>query len=1722
MDPFFKPRQEKEKENNSKELFGTIKQKELLTKNIDLYSQINSSTSKIASYFESSINKFPSLFDSNLNTFEESLTHLQKISIPNKCVCAGVINSIPGWVCITCSKYENTLYCNDCFVKSKDLHKGHEVYYSSKSQGMCDCGDPDSLYTYCHEHSGPFVEQKQIEEYIEKSFEEKLLKNLKDFFGEFFAEFSKYFLLTAKCELFMEELFDDKFNNDEPNEDLIDEKKDVEFLKENFKIVFENFILFLRSITKNNLGMVHLISSYFLKNNLESTKLEEEYKTDHHCIEIKKDDIKIYFNTSEKNIHECKCPFLRLFLVNYRNNIELLNKEEEREFMFTFVHNLPSRCAFLILYYFLYNQNLYNNNSNVDYIRTQFFLEDALELIAQKTPFIEKSTELIYKFLIMLNKKYEKKGMDKNNYSLTIATIIAMILEDIRYYSKPKSKKLMTDKTSYFTNIIDIIGLFLNIYEYKSIVPHPIMQDKFIDRYSFGIEQFLLKISGLMNTCFDWTKIDKLKNIYKYIINKIINQEKEGIKQLKENEFSYHICLYRTFGILMNAFCFNYSFINNCTILDSIIFFKKNFFESQEQVENFVEIIFKNYFKFIGFICGIKNGFFNYYDQLIMYFNHYCRTNNMYQSDASLLKYLFALSEKKLDIISYLKQSNIENVFDKFYKTFNIGEIKNNNENTNSILTQEKSVENKELKLNDILNMKGVSAEQRNLIFKRFLLNQRVNREQDKSKDEFYIILQWKILLEFLIFLIKDDSSCYYNLINAYDDIISSKTKSDLINDIKNNKFVMEDLKNILHEKLVHNIVSQGNLIDAKNLEKNIDEYLLNLFKKNNVYNEMVNELTFNKLNGETIMFYLKDENFKFLDCNYFLLPKVKSAAQKYILDFKKDIVKTYNYHLYNYSELTFEFYLKMYEQILLNKNNLELIFQIINKLKNNEKISEFEDTKTIRNLLLPIMLNYLQIFNVINTKSFIEFKIENKSTINKLYELLQNIINNNSIYNIVDKDLEDNIKEILNQMNLYQTIFDYFNGDLTKLNKYDYNTNILQNKNSSINTINSSLNQENENILNKEKKKSQKAKEKLKLLMKKKKSNFLEKIETDAEMSKTIKEQINDVEIAQNNNDETMCFYCRNPIKLNSFEEPYGKLGLYIKDLFYINSIKSTLREEFSKLDLNNKYNKIYEQVLEMTNKNKFFRITSCGHYFHNSCFAKGCKITPDGPEFQCPLCLKYQNILIPPLALFHDKYLFFKSEKLNELFKDNENIEEVNKIEEIKEEIEGLNLFNSTALEFLSSLNTCTENMKNYESFLDVIFPYYKAYLTYFENIFYADGTTFHKHQQIDNMKNYILSLRLLLNNSKDLSKFEIVKFIKEKLLILARGPEENIFLYKYNDSYMHYLNLFEKIIFSLEILFDYEEIKEIFKYILYIFLPYYLFGYYLKKLVIQKQNNVLSEEQFIQKLNMDEFNKYLKENNEKLLEHLTSLFKKFCFIKLITDYQNKNEEIINSFNQLSFNNILSIINMENLLQFLPPNDINIIDIISQLPKIFSSNEIFYNILSQSLNFDKILNSIFENIKKNNPNSIYEITPEFFIQSSPIKFNFIQLDNNIFDLIEKNTEKKCSICERLPKKAAICLICGEKLCYSILRLNAHHNELFLHTVQCTGSYCMFIKFYRMKLYYVTNRGKGLKLFPIYVNKSGIGVKDNEFSGEFNLSKEKLKLILKNYLCNDFLFKNE
>ena len=1707
MNLFSKYLKQQRNETDFMNYFKRIEKRDLETKNTELYPKINSATIKISSYFESSIQKFPSLFEVNLKTFDECLIHLQKISIPNKCVCAAVIEDNPGWHCVDCSKYNNSLYCNDCYINSKDLHKNHKVVYVYDSKGMCSCGDPDSLNTYCHEHSGPFVEKKEINDYIIKSFGKKVEENLRKFFDEFFLEFSEYLALTEKCEMFIEELFNEKFKGD-ISTNLIDEKNDIIFLKSNFKKVFQNFIFFLRLITQKNLALLHLIAQYFTKNNFAAIKLEDECKTNHNCVEIEKNEIKVYFDTDKTGSHNCKCPFFRLFLSNYRNNIKLSEEEDEKEFLLSFAHDLPSRHTFCIIYFFLFNQVLYNNNSIVTNTKSQFYLEDVIELIATKTSFIEDSIDILYKYIQKLMNKFytQQQSALKDGTMTIISSHLINLIKDLKYFSKPKIRTIMAEKMGYFKRIIDIICLFHNMYEYLSIVPHPEFQDKSPKRYIFLIENSCLKIPGLLNCFLDFEKMEKLKEFYRYIIYKILNQKKEGIKQLEIDEFSFYLILYRVFANFINYFCFNYSLMNNCTIIESLKIFKKNFFESQDEIEDCVYIILKDYFKFFGFLYGIKNNFFNYYDRPNLYFEYYIEAYS-YQNDITLLKYLFALTNKKIDIDEYLKLSNIENVYFKFDAIFNLGmNIDNNQINENlKDNTEEKDI----ISETTFNNLKNMPEEERKGYILRLLINEKFNKNE-KNHDDFNIIMQWEKLIEFLIFILKDDSSCYLSFIISYNDIPSVKAKNDLFLNIKNNKYVMEDLKNILQEKIIMNIISKGNLITKVNLEKNIDEYLLKLLEENNIYDNTLNELTYNKKNGENKMFCLKDEYLKYLDFNYFINLKDKSEAQKYIMDFKRDVIKTYNCHFYNQSELTFEFFEKVYENVFLNKNNLELIIRIIDTMINDNSISEYIDKKSIRNSILPIILNYLRIFFVLNTRSFIEFKMDNKILINKLDELLINFVKNKNDTNPIDKDLEDNIKDLLNLINQYQLIYDIYKRDLSKLDKFDYNTQILEklkhNETNIINVLSDS------NNFSPEKKQNFKSiKENLKNKMKNKSNNFMKIIESNEEMTKAIDESNYDLSNIKNeDNNEIMCFYCRGSINLNSFKEPYGKLGLSIKDLFYVNSVKAILRDEFYKLNLKDNDNKVYSETMRMIYNQGFFRIISCGHYFHNSCFIEGCK-KGDNEGFTCPLCLKKENILIPPLSLFHDKYIFLKSENLNELF------DESKKKEKIKiEENEVINSFKTIVMNFLKKINILKGEIRNYNSFIDNMFPYYKAIVNYFENIFYCDGTTFHKQQQVDNIKNLILSLRLIFYNR---DKFEIVKFIKDTILKLFNVSEEKRLIYKYYDSYMHYENIFEKIILSLLILFDYEEIKETFIYLIYIFLPYFCFGLYFKELLIKKQNGDLSQVQFKQKLNLKELYDYLKDDNKKVINYFNSFLKKFCFIKLISDYQNKND-LINNLKELSIKEILTLINLDNLINILPKDEPLIIDIINLLPKTFDSKYILYKLFSSNLNFDNISNSIIENVKNyyNFGDENFQITKELLIQFSPIEFNFIPLEKSAFDFLEKNTGKICNFCQKKHKCLLTCLTCGDTICkYS---MNAGYNTLKEHLGKCTSDYCVYIDMIHLNSYYYDERGILAQLYSLYVNKAGTGPKGYEISDEFNLNKENLKILKRNFVSNDFYFK--
>ena len=87
----------------------------------------------------------------------------------------------------------------------------------------------------------------------------------------------------------------------------------------------------------------------------------------------------------------------------------------------------------------------------------------------------------------------------------------------------------------------------------------------------------------------------------------------------------------------------------------------------------------------------------------------------------------------------------------------------------------------------------------------------------------------------------------------------------------------MDDFEIILKSEIVHEIVSEGNLIDIENFKKEIDEYLFNLFVEKK-FKEILDELAYNKVNKK-ILFNLKDSNLKYLDMDYYICPKSKSKA---------------------------------------------------------------------------------------------------------------------------------------------------------------------------------------------------------------------------------------------------------------------------------------------------------------------------------------------------------------------------------------------------------------------------------------------------------------------------------------------------------------------------------------------------------------------------------------------------------------------------------------------------------------------------------------------------------------------------------------------------------------------------------------------------------------------------------------------------------------------------
>ena len=96
----------------------------------------------------------------------------------------------------------------------------------------------------------------------------------------------------------------------------------------------------------------------------------------------------------------------------------------------------------------------------------------------------------------------------------------------------------------------------------------------------------------------------------------------------------------------------------------------------------------------------------------------------------------------------------------------------------------------------------------------------------------------------------KNDSTHFCTILTSYNDVISSKTKLELFDNISNNQYLMNDLKNNLKEKLVMTFISNGNSLDFPEIKTLIDDYYFKLFTKKQ-FDEILNDLTENKIDNK-------------------------------------------------------------------------------------------------------------------------------------------------------------------------------------------------------------------------------------------------------------------------------------------------------------------------------------------------------------------------------------------------------------------------------------------------------------------------------------------------------------------------------------------------------------------------------------------------------------------------------------------------------------------------------------------------------------------------------------------------------------------------------------------------------------------------------------------------------------------------------------------------------
>ena len=135
----------------------------------------------------------------NVKTIDQMNLFFALLELDSNTICGCKMEGVGAWRCEDCVNTENTIFCQECWSKTKEKHANHNIVFLNRVNGTCDCGDHnciDKKY-FCPKHIGIFENDAEINDYILDCLGEKVSGALKLANDILFRGMAKYYILAV-------------------------------------------------------------------------------------------------------------------------------------------------------------------------------------------------------------------------------------------------------------------------------------------------------------------------------------------------------------------------------------------------------------------------------------------------------------------------------------------------------------------------------------------------------------------------------------------------------------------------------------------------------------------------------------------------------------------------------------------------------------------------------------------------------------------------------------------------------------------------------------------------------------------------------------------------------------------------------------------------------------------------------------------------------------------------------------------------------------------------------------------------------------------------------------------------------------------------------------------------------------------------------------------------------------------------------------------------------------------------------------------------------------------------------------------------------------------------------------------------------------------------------------------------------------------------------------